>query len=231
MKIMKWIWIATALMLFQGHRLMAQSQYGETLYYEDALRFSQHPNTGSARISGLGGTQNALGGDISNVHGNPAGLGFFQKSEFSFSAAYTDWNAHTPYLNQATDYHTTNFSLPNLGVVFSRAKAPLELGDWRGGAFGLSINRQSSFNNQFGYVANSPGDESVLNYYERLYEDLGVDGVTPTEALYFNAYLVNPSNDGYSISPSATGQLVINERVDNEGKMTQVSLSYRENIK
>ncbi|MEX2511451.1 MAG: outer membrane protein transport protein [Cyclobacteriaceae bacterium] len=231
MKIMKWILIATPLILLQGHQLMAQSQYGETLYYEDALRFSQHPNTGSARISGLGGTQNALGGDISNIHGNPAGLGFFQKSEFSFTAAYTDWNAHTQFLNQPTDHHTTNFSLPNLGAIFSRAKAPLEVGDWRGGAFGISINRQSSYNHQYGYVANSPNEGSVLNFYADLFEAVGVEGAIPTEALYFDAFLINPSNNGYNISPNATGQLVINESVENEGNMTQVSFSYGGNFK
>ena len=45
------------------------AQFG---YYEDALRFSQFRSTGSARIIGLGGAQMSLGGDISNIHTNPA---------------------------------------------------------------------------------------------------------------------------------------------------------------
>lgn len=55
---------------------------------EDALRYSQYNATGSARIMGIGGSQFAIGGDVSNISGNPAGLGFFRKSEFSFTPSY-----------------------------------------------------------------------------------------------------------------------------------------------
>ncbi|HLU88187.1 MAG TPA: hypothetical protein VKZ51_00035, partial [Cyclobacteriaceae bacterium] len=57
-------------------------------YFEDALRYSQYRSSGSARIMGIAGTQNSLGGDISNIHANPAGLGFFQRSEFGFTGSY-----------------------------------------------------------------------------------------------------------------------------------------------
>ena len=57
------------------------AQYG---YYNDISRFSHSFSGGSARIQGLGDAQTSLGGDISSISGNPAGLGFFNKSVLSF---------------------------------------------------------------------------------------------------------------------------------------------------
>ncbi|HLW19893.1 MAG TPA: hypothetical protein VKX33_06205, partial [Cyclobacteriaceae bacterium] len=46
--------------------------YAQGGYFEDALRYSQYKSSGSARIMGLGGAQTSLGGDVSNIHENPA---------------------------------------------------------------------------------------------------------------------------------------------------------------
>ena len=81
MKGFKLILSLSALLALHISEVKAQAGYAE-----DALRFSQFGSTGSARISALGGSGNALGGDISNIHNNPAGLGFYQNSEFSFTA-------------------------------------------------------------------------------------------------------------------------------------------------
>ena len=72
LKFMRYI-IAIVFSIFS---LGAAAQSG---YFEDALRFSQSFPAGSARIMAIGGTQWSLGGDVSNIAGNPAGLGFFQK--------------------------------------------------------------------------------------------------------------------------------------------------------
>ncbi|NHE57647.1 OmpP1/FadL family transporter [Cyclobacterium plantarum] len=206
-----------------------QHSTAQSGYVEDALRFSQFGSTGSARISALGGTQNALGGDISNVHGNPAGLGFFQQSEFSLTAAYSDWNAETFLLNQSRGYNATNFSIPNLGAVISRAKAPLEVGDWRGGSFGISINRQASYNNNFGYFSNQLDQGSILDYYVDLYNEQGVPN--GTDGLYFEAFLINPEDGGYNYVPNATLALEKSEMIENEGSMSQIGFSYGGNYK
>jgi len=81
--------------VFSIFSLGAAAQSG---YFEDALRFSQSFPAGSARIMAIGGTQWSLGGDVSNIAGNPAGLGFFRKSEASISLGYSDWGVQTNYL-------------------------------------------------------------------------------------------------------------------------------------
>ena len=225
MKGLKIIVTTAVLLIFHFQQLMAQSGY-----VEDALRFSQYGQTGSARITALGGTQTSLGGDISNVHGNPAGLGFFQNSEFSVSAAYGDLTSDTFFRNQLRGYNTTNFSLPNIGAVISRAKGPLEIGDWRGGSFGISLNRQSTYNQDFGYFSNQREQGSMLDYYVDLYNEQGVP--TGTDALFFEAFLINPvDGGGYGFVPNASNALEKSELVENEGNLTQISFSYGGNYK
>jgi len=55
--------------------------FAQSGYFEDAYRFSKTTPAGSARIVAVGGTQWSLGGDVSNLAGNPAGLGFFRSSK------------------------------------------------------------------------------------------------------------------------------------------------------
>ena len=47
---------------------------------DDALRYSQIFYGGSARFNSMGGAFTALGGDISTLNQNPAGLGVFRSS-------------------------------------------------------------------------------------------------------------------------------------------------------
>src|SRR5690554_3507713 len=96
--------------------------FGQSGYFEDALRYSQHQSTGSARTSALGGTQISLGGDVSNIHGNPAGLGFFRRSEVSFTGAYGNLKSETGFMGQIQENSTNNFALPNISVVMSKVK-------------------------------------------------------------------------------------------------------------
>ena len=49
---------------------------------EDVLRYSFYPQRGSARITATGGAMGSLGGDISALFVNPAGLAFYKTSEF-----------------------------------------------------------------------------------------------------------------------------------------------------
>ena len=54
-------------------------------YYLNSFRYSQSQVHGSARTLGFAGAQTALGADLGSLSSNPAGLGFYRKSEFSFA--------------------------------------------------------------------------------------------------------------------------------------------------
>ncbi|WP_209332655.1 OmpP1/FadL family transporter [Lunatimonas salinarum] len=225
MKSIKNLWPLFALVSLLPFWASAQSGY-----VEDALRFSLYNATGTARISALGGTQNALGGDISNIHGNPAGLGFFQRSEANLSLGYMDWNTTSTYEGQPMNQNSTNFMIPNIGAVFSRAKAPLEAGDWRGGSFGFSYNRQSNFRTNYGYSSNRLDQESILDYYLDVYNDTGIPG--GVGGLFYEAFLINPVGDNqFDFSPNATTSVTRSDVIESEGNLNHISLSYGANYK
>ena len=59
---------------------------GQSLGYQDlGILFSQNDNNGTARFTAMGGAFGALGGDISSININPAGLSVYNNSVFSGS--------------------------------------------------------------------------------------------------------------------------------------------------
>ena len=60
------------------------SSYSQSLGYQDlGILFSQNDEIGSARFTGMSGAFGALGGDISSININPAGIAIFNNSAFS----------------------------------------------------------------------------------------------------------------------------------------------------
>lgn len=85
----------------------------------DALRYSQTYMKGSARFTAMGGAFGALGGDISSFMVNPAGIGLYRSSEFTFSTGIFNSNLKTDYRdNQAFDNYTTA-NIGNTGIVLT----------------------------------------------------------------------------------------------------------------
>ncbi|MEK0442555.1 MAG: hypothetical protein RL403_1533 [Bacteroidota bacterium] len=191
------------LCLFTTGPAVAQSGY-----FEDAYRFSKTTPAGSARIVGVGGTQWSLGGDVSNLAGNPAGLGFFRSSEASLSLGYDLWSADASYLDQTKSYRTSDFSLPNLSFVGANPKGALEKGAFKGGGWGFSIQRIANFSNEFGYYSDKSGESSIIDFYlndasgvpESQIETRGLTG------LAYQTYLINP------ITVDAGGKPITNPR-------------------
>ena len=89
----------------------------------DALRYSKSDIVGTARFSAMAGAYGALGADFTTLSYNPAGIGFYQFSELSFTPSFGNMIA-TSYFgggrNEDEKYHT-NFS--NFGYVVSSPKS------------------------------------------------------------------------------------------------------------
>src|SRR5690606_22369931 len=171
--------------------------------------------------------------DVSNIHENPAGLGFFRRSEASFTGAYGSLDSETNFMSQVQKNSESNFALPNISVVISNTKDPLELGDRRGGSCGVSINGSLLFNNTFGYFSNTRGSQSLLDFYAGDYNQYGEPAIGAPDGLPLDVGLIQQSGNGEFLvnSDYAIGNPFQDERVENEGSKTEISFSYGGNYK
>lgn len=119
---------------------------------DDALTFSREDNGGSARLKGLGNTQTALGGDISAINGNPAGLGFFSRSDISVTLNYLGNKNKTTFEGTNSDSKKANFGIDQAGVVFHFPTSNYRSNSgWLNFNVGLSYNKTQNFHNRLTY--------------------------------------------------------------------------------
>jgi hypothetical protein len=89
----------------------------------DGLILSQTQYEGTARFTAMGGAFAALGGDFTTLSINPAGIGVYRGTEFTFSLALNHGNTSADYLSTTSTDSYTNLSVNNLGVVFGSTRA------------------------------------------------------------------------------------------------------------
>lgn len=130
----------------------------------DAILFSQENNGGSARFKGLGNAQTALGGDISTISGNPAGLGFFGRSDVSITFNYLQNKNKTAFEGINTTSNKGNFGIDQAGIVFhfpTRKSGNLSSGILNFNV-GLSYDKTQNYNNHLKYEGNNM-NSSIVN--------------------------------------------------------------------
>jgi len=191
-----------------------------------ALTFSQTNPGGSARILGVGGAQVALGGDVSHVQGNPAGLGFYNKSSFAFTAGLNFINTSSQYIGSTTDDFRNSLTVPNVALVLSGNKS--RTNPWRGGTVGISFNRTNNFNNTYTYRGNNETGDflgGILANGPDLFVDLALD---VTLLQFFD----DPDNPGQQIigtdilPPDVGFPAVQSETITTNGGQSQFNISY-----
>jgi hypothetical protein len=84
---------------------------------DDALRYSQIFYGGTARSIGMGGAFTALGGDISCLSQNPAGLGVYRSSELTVTPQLFQIKTTSGYNGVSTSGNLSNFNLGQIGIV------------------------------------------------------------------------------------------------------------------
>src|SRR5215471_11711436 len=86
---------------------------------EDVVKNAWFVPNGTARSMSVGGAIGALGGDITSVSVNPAGLGFYKTREVVLSPSFLFNNNQSDYRGTSTDnIKRSAFQLGTTGVVF-----------------------------------------------------------------------------------------------------------------
>lgn len=162
-------------------------------YFNDALLFSQTNFGGSARIQAIGGAQVALGGDQSLAASNPAGLGFFNRSTFSFTPAFDFHNADTDYLGTRVSNYRNRFNIAQLGVVFNNSKGDIVQDKFKGGSFAITLNRVNNFNNEIRYEGVNQNNSIVDSFIENA-GNVPSGNLGGLEASAFNHFLIDEAD-------------------------------------
>ncbi len=213
---------------------MAQS------YVDAALMFSQTKPGGSARVQAIGGSQIALGGDYSSALSNPAGLGMYNRSEFTFSPAVSGYSSTSKYLGSTDKDGKPILNIPGVSFVIHRSKGN---NGFLGGSFGLSLSRVNDFQGLTSFGGDNQYNSIIDSYLTRAngyttsqFDEGESEYNTTTGLAYFN-YLIGAksildppgSNKEYFTDApfGATQQNVI----ETKGASNQLSISYGGNYK
>jgi hypothetical protein len=115
---------------------------------EDVLKYSWQPTNGTARVNAIGGAMGSLGGDISALFVNPAGLGFFKTREIVLSPGFSGLKNKSSFRGTDASKKDSWFNLGTSGFVTGWQGN----GRWSSNAFSVGVSRTANFSNKVFYT-------------------------------------------------------------------------------
>ena len=156
-------------MMAVGSLLLAMSVNGQNAY--DAERLLGNDLNGTARFIGMGGAMGALGGDISVMGTNPAGIGIFRSNDFSVSLGFNNTGTSSTFNGTSMKEDKTRASFDQLGFVYTYKVGNTT--SLRYVNFGFNYHKSKNFNRLF----SAGGQLDGLSQSWQLAQELGASGV------------------------------------------------------
>ncbi len=158
----------------------------------EALRYSFKDNAGSARVTAMGGAFGALGGDLSALSINPAGIAVFRSSELSMSLGLNSHAVNTTFRDIENEQRQFGLNVPHIGLVgVTTSNNP----NWSRVNFGISFNRTSSFNEKFISRGRANGNSFLEQYVSQangFFGDELVNEFPFGAGLAWDTFLIDP---------------------------------------
>lgn len=147
----------------------------------DAYKFSQYDLNGTARYLSMGGAFGALGGDISAMGSNPAGLGIYRSTEVVTTLSLSSIKTKTDWSGTKMNDSRTKFSFDNIAYVGYFPTGNNEgLVSWN---VGFAYNRVKNFNRRY-RAGRGAGGYSLSDYIATL---TNLQGATGSELAITNS--------------------------------------------
>jgi hypothetical protein len=206
----------------------------------DALRFSWTQPHGTARQQAIGGAMASLGGDLSALFVNPAGLGFYKTGDLVLSPIYEQIRNKSTYLGRTENGQRGQLGLGTTGVVIGTQFYEHGLGkraeQKRTGAFAIALNQHVNFSNNLLYR----GLNTRHSYAQRFLEEVGAIGDANQVAqnfpfgssLAFNTYWIDTIGGGtsgnfrYKTRATPSTGLLQENSVVSRGAAQELALGY-----
>lgn len=187
--------------------------FAHAQYAQDALTFSQSFLSGTARMQGMASAQNALGADISTLAGNPAGLGFYRRNDFSLSPNLRFSNTESSAFGKTFNEGRDRVNLGSLGFTVTQLNqdytgAEVKNG-WVSYTFGFGMNRQNNYyENRYFSGVNS--QSSISQYFAELANSRDAlsfpdTNITSLEDMAWFGYVIDYDTTSNSFVPVTNG--------------------------
>lgn len=189
---------------------------------DDANLFSQTYYQGTAKALGMGNAMGAVGGDMTAVCINPAGMGIYRSSEITASLNLLDNYSTSTYYGDKKDGNIFRLSIPNLGFVFAKERSNYKA--LRYTQFGFGLTRTNDFNMRTNALGINPSSSMVDNYLARMngYSEDELQDAFPFDI--YPAYkteliaLYGPPEEPYYGSPVPQGNIWQGQECDFKGR-------------
>lgn len=185
-------------------------------YLDDGIRFSQTEIGATARFKAMGGSHTALGGDLTSIGGNPAGLGFYNNSDASFTLSFQNDLNQSTYFNTTTNRNNNKVGFEQAATlihmpVMKRHGQNMQTG-WLNFNLGISYDKTQDFNTSIDFY----GTNNISSYTDMLadesfYADASIPSFNNVYGQWgYDSYLVddnynpNPNNRYFYPTTSAT---------------------------
>ena len=182
----------------------------------DAYNLSQSELRGTARFMAMGGAFTALGGDLSTLTQNPAGIGVYRGSEVGITLDLNFLNSKA----NGTNWSNTHFDVNNFGYVGTYnfgGESVMQTFSW-----GVSYNRLNSFARQYrggGMKLNT----SLSNYIAQITNGVDPYDMNFNEETHYDPY-IDTNIDWLSILGYSAGVVMpgIVQGTDETGASTNI---------
>lgn len=180
----------------------------------------------------MGGAFGALGADFSSLSTNPAGIGIYKKSEFTFSLGFQNRRVESEFIGNHNEGNHFNVDMPDLGLVLAFPKKSTN--DWTQFGFAIGYNRLANFNTET-YFEGKNKSNSILDSFtdminqnggateDNLYSDYAFDA-----DLAYQTYLLDPDtvNLNQYISVIPNGGAYQSKSISTNGGMGEFSIGF-----
>lgn len=162
----------------------------------DAERTLGSELNGTARFVGMGGAMSALGGDLSVIGTNPAGLGIYRSNDVAISFGFNNTATESDFNGTSMSENRTRASLDQVGFVYTN-----KIGNntsLRFVNFGFNYHKSKNFNRLFS-AGGALNGMSQSNYLADELEAWGMNSASEFDAVldaqnpysdYWNKYPV-----------------------------------------
>lgn len=162
---------------------------GKAQTIDEALKYSQIFYGGTARFLAMGGAFTALGGDLSVLSQNPAGLGVFRSMEINFSPQMYYNLSQTEYNGETGSDYVYQFNTSQLGLVY-----PLLSNDNTDGLAGINFayayNKTNNFNANT-IISGVNTNSSMVDYWASFANDTYYTDLQGAEGMAFEVWLID----------------------------------------